>query len=396
MEICFPSEIYSFPSRSIYDYNDSFHIEYQNYCESNIRSDSLILGNNDNNQTFSLYRDIFPFSNNQNKNDLFKDEITNPTKVYFLENNKNNSNVNHEFNLANLETDKSKSNQLVEIKKELPPKFFSENAINVIIRNFYDISKELKIKLLLDTNIKNNDIEQIKIVLESNTKKRRKRFNNDLYRTDHILGKLINIINLSLLNFINNLITSLYSKEKIYLILEGIIPSKEIINKDLKNVIKKNDYTSRGRLESKEEKLNLLNLTLKKYFSIKISTKYTKSKYPPNYNELIVDKILASENNQGIFDFILNDLLIKDWLEIFLYKKDLKDFDKYNSFDKEKRNKIKENLERIDKYINKIYNKKNENKIYFHCFFLIAYNLYRYLLLKEKRNKNKNDEKEAE
>ena len=396
MEICFPSEIYSFPSRSIYDYNDSFHIEYQNYCESNIRSDSLILGNNDNNQTFSLYRDIFPFSNNQNKNDLFKDEITNPTKVYFLENNKNNSNVNHEFNLANLETDKSKSNQLVEIKKELPPMFFPENAINVILRNFYDISKELKIKLLLDTNIKNNDIEQIKIVLESNTKKRRKRFNNDLYRTDHILGKLINIINLSLLNFINNLITSLYSKEKIYLILEGIIPSKEIINKDLKNVIKKNDYTSRGRLESKEEKLNLLNLTLKKYFSIKISTKYTKSKYPPNYNELIVDKILASENNQGIFDFILNDLLIKDWLEIFLYKKDLKDFDKYNSFDKEKRNKIKENLERIDKYINKIYNKKNENKIYFHCFVLIAYNLYRYLLLKEKRNKNKNDEKEAE
>ena len=396
MEICFPSEIYSFPSRSIYDYNDSFHIEYQNYCESNVIKDALILGNNENNQTFWISPDIFPFTNYQNKNE---DEITNAMKVYFLEKNKsnaNNENVINEFNLANLETDKSKSNQMIEIKKELPPKFFPENAINVIIRNYYDISKELKIKLLLDTNIKNNDIEQIKIVVESDTKKRRKRFNNDLYRTDHILGKLINIINLSLLNFINNLITSLYSKEKIYLILEGIIPSKEIINKDLKNVIKKNDYTSRGRLESKEEKLNLLNLTLKKYFSIKISTKYTKSKYPPNYNELIVDKILASENNKGIFDFILNDLLIKDWLEIFLYKKDLKDFDKYNSFDNIKRNKIKENLERIDKYINKIYNKKNENKIYFHCFVLIAYNLYRYLLLKEKRNKNKNDEKEAE
>ena len=396
MEICFPSEIFSIPSRSMHDYNNSFAIEYQNFCESNIINNSLILGNNENNQTFWISPDIFPFTNYQNKNE---DEITNAMKVYFLEKNKsnaNNENVINEFNLANLETDKSKSNQMIEIKKEPPPKFFPENAINVIIRNYYDISKELKIKLLLDTNIKNNDIEQIKIVLESDTKKRRKRFNNDLYRTDHILGKLINIINLSLLNFMNNLITSLYSKEKIYLILEGIIPSKEIINKDLKNVIKKNDYTSRGRLESKEEKLNLLNLTLKKYFSIKISTKYTKSKYPPNYNELIVDKILASENNQGIFDFILNDLLIKDWLEIFLYKKDLKDFDKYNSFDKEKRNKIKENLERIDKYINKIYNKKNENKIYFHCFVLIAYNLYRYLLLKEKRNKNKNDEKEAE
>ena len=66
----------------------------------------------------------------------------------------------------------------------------------------------------------------------------------------------------------------------------------------------------------------------------------------------------------------------------------MEDFDKYNSFDKSKKNKIKENLERIDKYINKIYN-KNKNKIYFHCFVLIAYNLYRFLIIKEKRNKNK-------
>ena len=43
--------------------------------------------------------------------------------------------------------------------------------------------------------------------------------------------------------------------------------------------------------------------------------------------------------------------------------------------------------------MNKIY--KND-KIYFHCFSLIAYNLYRFLLLKEKRNKTKNKEKKSE
>ena len=86
---------------------------------------------------------------------------------------------------------------------------------------------------------------------------------------------MINIINSSLLNFINNLITSLYSKERIYLILEGIIPSNEIIDSDVKNVIKKNDFIIRGKLETKEEKLNLLNLTIKKYLSGKISPKYT-------------------------------------------------------------------------------------------------------------------------
>jgi len=249
----------------------------------------------------------------------------------------------------------------------------------------------LKLKLLLDINIKNNEIEQIKRVLESDTKKRRKRFDKDLYRTDHILKKLINIINSSLLNFINNLITSLYSKERIYLILEGIIPSNEIIDSDLKSVIKKNDFIIRGKLETKEEKLNLLNLTIKKYLCGKISPKYTKSNYPSNFNELIIDKILKDEVNKDILNFILNDLLIKDWLEIFLYKKSFEDFNGYNLFDEVKKNKIKRILERIDKYINKINNKKNKNKIYFHCFFLIAYNLYRFLIMKEKRNKSKID-----
>ena len=155
---------------------------------------------------------------------------------------------------------------------------------------------------------------------------------------------MINIINSSLLNFVNNLIGSLYSKERIYLILEGIIPSNEIIDSDLKSVIKKNDFIIRGKLESKEEKLNLINLTIKKYLCGKISPKYTKSNYPSNFNELIVNKILKDEVNKDIFDFILNDLLIKDWLEIFLYKKSFEDFNKHNSFDKIKRNKIKEIL----------------------------------------------------
>ena len=125
------------------------------------------------------------------------------------------------------------------------------------------------------------------------------------------------------------------------MILEGIIPSNEIIDSDVKNVIKMNDFIIRGKLETKEEKLNLLNLTLKKYLSGKISPKYTKSNYPSNFNELIIIKILNEEVNKDILNFILNDLLIKDWLEIFLYKKDLKDFTGYNAFDKIKKNKIK-------------------------------------------------------
>ena len=328
---------------------------------------------------------------NEEKNDL-NDDIQNPDQIYFhslLKNNTHNLNTNKETYLIDLNANKSKSKEkiLFEIKKDSLPKFFTENSINIIIKH-YDISKELKLNLLLDINNKNNEIEQIKRVLESDTKKRRRTGKNSLYRTDHILSKLINIINLSLFNFINNLIVALYSKEKINQILDGKISINKRVEKDLKEVIKKNDYVYRGKLETKEEKLNLLNLTLKNYFTLKISPKYKKLEYSSDYNEIIIQQLVNDETNKDIFDFILNDLLIIDWLEIFLYKKRLEDFDKYNSFDKSKKNKIKENLERIDKYINKIYN-KNKNKIYFHCFVLIAYNLYRFLIIKEKRNKNK-------
>ena len=66
-------------------------------------------------------------------------------------------------------TNKSKGKRLFEIKKENVPKYFTENSINNIIKRF-DINKELKLKLLLDTNTKNNEIEQIKRVLEKGGK----------------------------------------------------------------------------------------------------------------------------------------------------------------------------------------------------------------------------------
>ena len=370
--------------RSVYNYNNSFGIEKENIYNVNTTNDFLCLNNDDIGQIFSLFQE----------NLSTNDEETNPDRIHFipsLNKNTTNLNMNKEINIKSLDTDKSKSNELLEIKKELPPKFFPETSINVIIRNYY-VNKELKLNLLLDINIKNNNKDQIKRVLESNTKKRRKARKKRLYRTAHIFRELINIVNTSLFNFINNLIVTLFTKEKMYQILDGIKLLNEIKDKDMKEIIKKIDYKIIGRLESKEKKLNLLNSTLKNHFSAKISSTYTK--YPSNYNELIINKILNDEDNKKIFDFIFNDLLIKDWIEIFLYKKDFKDFDKYILIDKSQQKIIKENLERVDKYINKIYKKHKKDKIYFHCFFLIAYNLYRFLLLKEKRNKNKNEEED--
>ena len=383
-------------------HNDSFCLEKEILIENFPINNFMFINNQINNQNVFLIKDYSNPSNfyQKKENDSFNEDIPNQDQIYFFsfENNHNNkfiTNINKETNLTDLNADKSKVKHIFEIKKDCLPKFITESSINIIIRK-YNISKDLKLKLLLDINNKNNDIEQIKRVLESNTKKRRKACKNTLFRTDHIIIKLINIINSSLFNFINNLIASLYPKEKIYHFLDGVISPDKIKDVDMKEVIKKNDYIFRSKLETREEKLNLLNLSLKKYFSLNISPKYdkSKSKYPSKYNELILEKLLKDEDNKDIFDFILNNLLIKDWLEIFLYKRNMKDFVKFNSINKTKRNKIKENLERIDKSINKIY--KN-NIIYFRCFILIAYNLSRFLILKEKRNKTKiGDKKKKE
>ena len=397
MDISFDSQKnLLFPLNTENECNNSFIMEDENISYYHRINDFLFNNNEYDCDIPFCFGNENSFDYNQRRGNLFLDDISNTQnseQIYYFPLFTNNSispNTIKEKNLTNLDDDMSNTKLIFDIKKEIPTKILYEKAINVIIR-LYNISKQMKLKLLLDINTKNNEIKQIKNVLTSNNIKRRKRTKkNILYRSDHILSKLVNIINLSLYKFINKLIIALITNEKLNQILTGLNLLKKTTNKDLKEVIKKNGYVFRYKLTKNDEKLNLLNLTLKKYFSVKISSKYNKLKYPSNYNELIIEKLLKDENNKDIFDFILNDLLIKDWLEIFLYKKDLKDFDKYNIFNKVQRNKIKENLERIDKYINKIY--KN-NKIYFHCFVLIAYNLNKYLQNKETRNRNEKQEK---
>jgi hypothetical protein len=97
-----------------------------------------------------------------------------------------------------------------------------------------------------------------------------------------------------------------------------------------------------------------------------------------------------------VFEFILNELTVKDWLELFLYKKEFKDFKNYQSFSISKKNKIKGSLRGIDKYLHKIIKpceSYKNNKIYFHLFSLISYNLRRFLLNKENRNRNQEETK---
>ena len=412
MDISYDSERDDFSPMNLgYSENNLFSQKNLNFYDYNSEKDYLFNNNLGDRVDVHFNSDDEDFVDcNQRKGNLFTNELSNiKDNLYislFINAINSNNNTNKEANLAELYDKKQKTKAIFEVKKEeisaipevikdikeLPPKYFSDNSINDIIKQF-NISDKMKFDLLLNINIENNDIDKIKSVLESDKIKRTKKNSDISYRSDNILSKIINLINLSLLNFINKLIRSLYSKEEIKKILEQLNLLKKISEKDLKEVIKNNDYEFRYELTKKDEKLKLLNWTLKDYFSTNISSKF---KYPINYNKLVIEKILEEKTNKDIFEFILNDLLIIDWLEIFLYKKDLSELKKFSLLNDDKKDKIEKNLERVDKYINDKYINKyfKNDKNYYHCFILIIYNLKRYLINKEARNRNKKEKKE--
>ena len=131
-------------------------------------------------------------------------------------------------------------------------------------------------------------------------------------------------------------------------------------------VLKKiSKINKKGKLDN----LNLLNLTIKDYISKDISRKI--STLPLDYNKRIIQKLLEDEENKDIFNFIFNELKLEDWLDIYLYKKEIDNFIE-----------IRESLIRIDKTFLEM---KKVDKLYLNCFTLMIYNYKRYFSNKEGR-----------
>ena len=333
-------------------------------------------------------------SNKYNRNkDIFSNnefQLKEKDSLSLSSHNKSTSKTDQVMHLADLNANKlnrkslfvveKENTEISKAKKEPSPEFFPENEINNCIRKF-DISNEMKSNLFLDENIKNINIETIKKeLLTDDIKRCRERDKNITFRSDHSISRIINTLDNSLNKSINKLINTIYSKEEISQIIDELNVLKTKSEKDLTQVIKKINYKFRYNLKKKEDIIQLLEFNLNQYFAEQISPKYDTFKYHSNYNKLIIEKLLQDENNKDIFEFIFNNLKLGDFLDIFLYKKDLKDFNK----------KIKNNFIRFDKYTDKIYKK---GKIYFHYLTLIFYNFKRFSSNKETRKRQQNKKK---
>jgi len=373
-----------------YDFSD-LQINEEENSENNMMLNQGNLGNN--------FLEINPFS--QMEEEVFSSSLPTGDNIMKID--------------SSIDTD-NKTKILFEVNTLIPDPFL-EYQINVIIR-LMDINKEQKEKYYLETKEICDKIYLVrdKIMLKKNERRRHlkrkngvfenknkdesnetiktgrkkksdgtNRFHNK-YSLDNLFNKAKNMINKSLIEFINILINKIYTKEKIKRMFLELNIEKKKSNSKLIKVIKDNQYNFIKDKKKSSDILKLFSLTIKEYLCNEISTKYTN--LPSDYNEKVIKWILKDDKNKEISDFIFNKLKIEDWVDIFLYRKKLKDYFAFNSINQNSQKIIKENIIGIDYYFQEIYldNKGNAEKEYFHCFLLLIYNLRRYIMIKEKRN----------
>lgn len=299
----------------------------------------------------------------------------------------------------------TKQRKSSKIKFETKTNPILEEEINKIIINKMNINPEDKLKFLLDINPKDIRILKIKDELINDESKGEyieekiafkvengqilgiKRNDDSIEsnrrksKSDNIIKKIKNRIIDFLLSFVNKLINSLYSKDKINQILSKL--NLPLIKSQNEDILKKIDHKIVANHTNKSYNLKFLSFKLKDLLSKMNSERYS---IPDNYNELIISELLKDDENKDIFNFVFNEIDIEAWLQIFTYQKELECYMKNSLANEEHEIKLKENMIRIDGYLMKYLNSEKDDKIYYHCFLLLLYNFRIYLSNKKGRN----------
>ena len=132
-----------------------------------------------------------------------------------------------------------------------------------------------------------------------------------------------------------------------------------------------------------------------KFLSHNVSTRYGKIKKNNNsdlnkYNKIIIDHLFKDEKNKDIFNFVFKELNLEDWMDIFMYKKDLNDLLSFYLLDSKQRKIVEESFVRIENFFEEL---STEGDVYFFCFILLIFNYKRYYSVKQERKSKKQNKK---
>ena len=295
------------------------------------------------------------------------------------------------------------------ITEEKLPEIFLEKDIFNIINSKNNISEEIKDILYINSNKYDTYIEEVKKILIRNTNKNKKikivfkedenektflgrKRNEDTivkihnkFSPDNIINKIKNILKQKLLYFVNNVINNIYDITERKIILNNL----NIPNNHESLLIKDIDYKTLADIKAKNVNLSLLKLSLKKFLSQKISARYRsfncndESLY--QCNKLLINSLLNDNENRNLFNFIFNNLTVDNFLDIFIYKKEISDFYGFNQLNEREQKILQKSLIRVETVFQEIKDEAN----YLLCFILLIYNYKRYFIIKQSRNRKK-------
>ena len=270
-----------------------------NIFEKNITSSLNLISENN----IDIFQNPFLFDTNK----LLTDKDYSFESSFPLQNDQKDFNQTLcKINKDNLNLPNPKPNILVKQEKpninykfyveKVLPNVLYENDIIKIISNKMNISHKIKNILNSISNIK--DDSRIEIVKKDITEKlntRSKRLNKKLknkedikygrkkkedssigvhnkYASDNIIIKIKNIIKKYLINFINNIIISLYGSKKINEIRTILNLPKHVSLSLIKDI----SYKSIANKTKKKDNLDLLNFSIEEFLSCNVSERYKK------------------------------------------------------------------------------------------------------------------------
>ena len=173
-------------------------------------------------------------------------------------------------------------------------------------------------------------------------------------------------------NIIKKIKSKLFENAKIF--VNNFLVIKNLKLKDL-------DYNKYINNIKKDEEIKYLKEPLKVLLSKNVSSKFSNS--PEDANTQIIGSILEEEKNNEVLMSILN-LTFRDWIDIFLLKKNVNDFE-YLSYSSYK--EIEEKMPKINELLDNILEKNGGE--YLSSFIFYLYNYERYFAVKRNRKKKK-------
>ena len=392
----------------------------KNIEEENEFDQSFILkdSNTEENNSFSI--DNFPSNETINQNSINLDNF---------DNNSISSSLKYILVKGKESQIKNKSNYTFLISRETPPVLLTKDISRYLI-NEIDIGMKINNILSNESYLKNNIIEMLEkqlinkedinnntkangkkqlinkeynknkkkeeLINKSNNKfgKGRKAINDktnrihNKYSSDNVINKIKTILKKYIILFVNNIINYLYTPKK----RNSIMSELKFPGNKTSDLIKDVDYKSTANKIKKLENLILLNFSVKQLLSFDLSKRYKslgeKEEQFLKFNQKIINEyLLKDDGHRAIFNFVLNELKLEDFLDVFIYKKELSDITSFNSLKIHEKEIIDKCFVRIENYLQELIDEKDY--VFCICFLLLIYNYRRYFSIKKERNKKK-------